>query len=491
MAFTHQKTVTVTPQDDAYGWAVVDNATNQAANWVTVTNAQQNGVDTDTWDFLVADNAGSTQRVATATVTHSNGVTTDSFTFTQAGVSSTPSSPPAQSNLWNIVTAAPSNIFATGFTMNGGPFTYGGQAGADNNTARGFEWGTDQNNLSNTHVQNTVGTMAYSHNLTGLNASTTYYYRAYSTSPAEGTVYGSIESAQTSAPVLAFNALTMEVGSTQGTPGSTVDETPFAQRVYFTINATQDIDGYTIDVLSLTKTAPNVGAGEIEDFSLSNSSMINGSTMNDLADFEFGGPSAASNAQAKLYLAIADDNLTEGTETYQVTISPDYKDANGNVAGQHGLTTTYTFNINDTSVNVPVQAAYGQPANHGILGSGVTSTSGSVSLFTYTFDNNPAVVGPTHTILFSPESTPTHTINTSATNVANTIYWSNSADGSTNDTTAITGGGNTAVLQNFTVSGQNANNTGSGGSFYGAWQVSFEDKAVLTQSPQSGPPPTA
>ena len=199
--------------------------------------------------------------------------------------------------------------------------------------------------------------------------------------------------------------------------------------------------------------------------------------MNDLAPFEFGGAGTASNAQAKLYLAIADDNLTEGTETYQVTISPDYKDANGNVAGQHGLATTYSFNINDTSVNAPVMAAYGQPSNHGILGSGVTSTSGSVTLFTYTFDNNPAVVGPSHTILFSPESSPTHTINTSATNVANTIYWSNSADGSTNDTNAITAGAN-AVLQNFSVSGNNANNTGSGGSFYGAWQVTFEDKAT-------------
>ena len=48
MAFTHQKTVTVTPQNDVYGWAVVDNATNQAANWVTVT--QQGS--TDVWDFL-------------------------------------------------------------------------------------------------------------------------------------------------------------------------------------------------------------------------------------------------------------------------------------------------------------------------------------------------------------------------------------------------------------------------------------------------------
>ena len=485
MAFTHQKTVTVTPANDAYGWEVIDNATNQAANWVTVT---QQGT-SDVWDFLVADNAGSTQRVATATVTHSNGVTSDSFTITQVGVSSTPgpSTPSPSSNLWNIVTGAATNVFSTGFTMNGGPFTYAGTPGADNNTARGFEWGTDQNNLSNTHVQNTVGTMAYSHGLTGLNASTTYYYRAYSTSPAEGTVYGSIESVQTSAPQLSFNALVMEVGSTTGTPGSTVDETPFAQRVFFTINATQEIDGHTIDVLSLTKTAPNAGAGEIEDFSLSNSNMLNGSTMNDLAPFEFGGAGTASNAQAKLYLAIADDNLTEGTETYQVTISPDYKDANGNVAGQHGLATTYSFNINDTSVNVPVQAAYGQPANHGILGSGVTSTSGSVTLYTYTFDNNPAVVGPSHTILFSPESTPTHTINTSATNVANTIYWSNNADGSTNDTTAITAGAN-AVLQNFSVSGNNANNTGSGGSFYGSWQVTFEDKATAS-APESLSPP--
>ena len=87
MAFTHVKTVTVSPADDPYNWSVVDDATNSTATWVTVT--QQGS--TDSWDFLVADNTGSA-RSATATVNHSNGVTTDSFTIDQAGVSGTTSS---------------------------------------------------------------------------------------------------------------------------------------------------------------------------------------------------------------------------------------------------------------------------------------------------------------------------------------------------------------------------------------------------------------
>ena len=41
-------------------------------------------------------------------------------------------------------------------------------------------------------------------------------------------------------------------------------------------------------------------------------------------------------------------------------------------------------------------------------------------------------------------------------------------------------------VQNFSVSGQNANNTGSGGSFYGSWQVTFEDKATASAPANPG-----
>jgi len=93
MAFTHVKTVTVSPVDDPYNWTVIDDATNSTASWITVTaQTDANGNDTDTWDFLVADNTGSA-RSATATVNHSNGVTTDSFTIDQAGVAQTTQAP--------------------------------------------------------------------------------------------------------------------------------------------------------------------------------------------------------------------------------------------------------------------------------------------------------------------------------------------------------------------------------------------------------------
>lgn len=92
MPGTHQKTVTVVPVDDSYGWSVIDDATNSTASWITVTNAQQNGSDTDTWDFTVVDNTNSAARSATCTVAHSNGVVTDFFTIDQAGtgISNTP-----------------------------------------------------------------------------------------------------------------------------------------------------------------------------------------------------------------------------------------------------------------------------------------------------------------------------------------------------------------------------------------------------------------
>lgn len=81
MPGTHQKIVTVVPVDDAYGWSVIDDATNSTASWVA---AVQQG-STDTWDFTVQDNTGTAPRSATCTVLHSNGVVTDFFTIDQAG----------------------------------------------------------------------------------------------------------------------------------------------------------------------------------------------------------------------------------------------------------------------------------------------------------------------------------------------------------------------------------------------------------------------
>ena len=87
MPGTHQKTVTVVPVDDSYGWSAIDDATNSTATWITITaQTDVNGNDTDTWDFVVVDNPSSAPRSATCTVTHSNGTTSDFFTIDQEGI---------------------------------------------------------------------------------------------------------------------------------------------------------------------------------------------------------------------------------------------------------------------------------------------------------------------------------------------------------------------------------------------------------------------
>ena len=486
MAYTYQRTVTVSPIDDQYTWTRVDNATNQTANWINITNVQQNGQDTDTWNIEVLDNSSSSQRSAVVQVNHSNGVTTDSFTITQVGVQQTSSPGPAPAG-WNVTTSPASSIFSTGFTMEAAALTHpnlgsGGWNGSpDNPTERGFEWGTDQNNLSNTQVHPLVGIMAFDHDLTGLNAETTYYYRAYIITPAEGTVYGSIESAQTSQAQLTFTEFGTYLGtSAPTTPGSTVDENPFPQRIFFKIAASQDLAGHTIEVLSLTKLAPTPGAGEIEDFSISNSTMLNGSTINDLVDFEFG-VQGATNNEARLSLAIANDNRTEGNETYRVTISPDYKDANGNVVGQHGLAETKDFIINDTSVYTPTLIGYGlSPFN--ALGSPTASNSGGITLSTYTFDNSGGTFGPGHQILINAFDNLDPAMETINTNTPNTFYWSNNADGSTNDTNSINGSGSNAVIHNLAIDTSSTSGSGTGWLNNHA-KITFEDGPASTSSP--------
>jgi len=103
MPGTHQKTVTVVPVDDAYGWSLIDDATNSTATWV---GAVQQG-STDIWDFTVQDNASAAARSATCTVLHSNGVVTDFFTIDQAGTGSTPSTPAGS---YNTLTGAPDPV---------------------------------------------------------------------------------------------------------------------------------------------------------------------------------------------------------------------------------------------------------------------------------------------------------------------------------------------------------------------------------------------
>ena len=108
MPGTHQKTVTVVPVDDAYAWSAIDDATNSAATWITVTaQTDSNGNDTDTWDFAVVDNTLSGTRTATCTVTHSNGTTSDFFTIDQAGTGVSANQPVAS---YNSLTGTPNPV---------------------------------------------------------------------------------------------------------------------------------------------------------------------------------------------------------------------------------------------------------------------------------------------------------------------------------------------------------------------------------------------
>ena len=80
----------------------------------------------------------------------------------------------------------------------------GGNVTADGGatvTARGVCWSTSQNpTISDSHTTDGSGTGSYTSNITGLNAGTTYYVRAYATN-SKGTSYGSRKSFTTNAQI--------------------------------------------------------------------------------------------------------------------------------------------------------------------------------------------------------------------------------------------------------------------------------------------------
>ena len=490
MPFTHQKTVTVTPADDAYAWT---KSGDDSGNWITISNAQDsNGNDTDTWDFLVADNGTSSTRTATCTLTHSNGTTTDSFLVTQyatgGSLTSSTTSAPTSGSPYSVITGSATGIMDTGFTMHGDPAFTG--SGTPSTCPRGFMWGTDPNNLTNEIISTTSsnnnsdpatfmgGLMAYSYNITGLQPETTYYYKAFISLGSDicdpdlgsnpGTrVYGDLETVNTLTATLSFTSFYTEVGGISLTTGDTVDEAPFLQRIYFRMSATQDITGYKIAPVSFTKISPNAGAAEGADFNGANSSLIDNNA-NLTGDFTFSGSSATG------YIAIAEDNKTEGNETYRLTISADYTDANGVVLGQHGLSTTKDFIINDNSVYAATIIENGVGSVNTFSGP-TSSTSGSVELSSYAFDNNPSIQGPTQIVLVNAYlDTDPQFVNT-GTSVPNTVYWSNNADGSTNDSSSIQGDvvHGTAIDTNAVSGGWNCS-------------ITFEDGSGSTQATTQG-----
>ena len=91
-----------------------------------------------------------------------------------------------------IITKPATNFYSTAATLHA-LITYVGNTDI---TSRGFMYGTDVNNLTET-VQSTDETTDFAYTLTGLTPSTTYYYKAFATN-SEGTGYGDVMSFTTS-----------------------------------------------------------------------------------------------------------------------------------------------------------------------------------------------------------------------------------------------------------------------------------------------------
>jgi hypothetical protein len=441
----HQKTITVSPADDVYAWTKSGDSN---GSWITITNAQNAGVDTDTWNFTVGANTGA-QRAAVCTVTHSNGTTAESFTITQATGGSPVVVP-------TISTGAPTQpITETSIVFTGNEDNNGGEA----LTARGFKVGLAANTLGSTFPVSLSGGTGFFKNVTGLTGGTTYYAQAYGTNSAgEGTGITVSATTLAAAPSLSFNSFSVEA---QNNPdGINVPEpnpsTSFNNNALITITSTNVPDGYYIPVVSITKVAPSASAGQYADFNASNSSLLIGSTINDLGVFTF------SNDEATGTLRVQPDNTTEGNETYRVTISPDYLDANDNVIGQHGLSAYVDFIILDNSISTATELGYNNASNYGALGSPTTSTSGNTSFSTYTFNNSGGTYGPSHNILFKANTSADPVYNTSSTNTVNTFYWSLDSEGVTNDSAAINGNGSSCVVNSTAM-----NPNGQGGSGVG------------------------
>lgn len=109
-------------------------------------------------------------------------------------------------NLPTVTTSAVSNVASTTATTGGNVTDDEGGATV---TARGVCWSTSQNpTISDSHTADGSGPGSFTSNITGLNALTTYYVRAYATNDA-GTTYGSQVSFTTTeaTPMVTTNAV--------------------------------------------------------------------------------------------------------------------------------------------------------------------------------------------------------------------------------------------------------------------------------------------
>ena len=115
-----------------------------------------------------------------------------------------------------VTTGTASSITATGATLSGNVTSDGGATV----TARGFLYGTNSSNLTQT-VQSGSGTGSFTKALTGLTSGTTYYYKAYATNSA-GTAYGEVRSFTTESSTVSVPTVTTSSTSNISTTGATL-----------------------------------------------------------------------------------------------------------------------------------------------------------------------------------------------------------------------------------------------------------------------------
>ena len=150
-----------------------------------------------------------------------------------------------------VQTNSASNITATSAKLSGN-VTFNGGATV---TARGFMYGTNESNLSQS-IQSGSGTGSYTKTLSGLSASTTYYYKAYATN-SEGTAYGDVMSFTTedaSLPTVVTNNANVTStgaklnGNVTDDGGATVTERGF---IYYNFSSLIGGTGMIVSMASL------------------------------------------------------------------------------------------------------------------------------------------------------------------------------------------------------------------------------------------------
>ncbi len=410
MPYTHQKTVTVFPLDDSYSWSKSGDSN---ADWVTISNAQNNGVDTDTWDFLVADNPGA-ERTATCTVTHSDNSTTESFTITQSGLGN--SSP-------SVTTNAATGVANADITLNGTLDSDNGNA----ITSRGFYLGTNADYTQNTQIAAsgaTIGSYSLAHTVS---ASGDYYYTAYAVNSAGigvGTTLGPVTLTVAMAQNNLYSVVLTGGPANDGNPSETSDGNSF---VTMTINADPNVG--VADGTEITSTITQ-GGGLISytDFVRANSTYWNNDDQQTTPS-----PFVFTNNVATLALQVFADGLTEGPETFAISFGA--TDSNGNNTNLADV----TFTVSDDSTDWTGLTFGYNDVNSSIL-LGQPTTVGNIKR--YIWDNatvDGTEVGPNISIIVDGLATSVDSLNleTNGINLAGTFYWSNDSDGATNDTLII------------------------------------------------------